>query len=130
MSAVHASDLDDELQTVAQTDVGTIHLVDSFGAFYSEEIRDLARKYLAITEATGRQLGIHIHDNQQLAYANTIEVIAQGANRLDATIAGLGRGAGHCPLELLIILNHPAYQLRPILQCIEEYITPLRRKMT
>ena len=66
MSAVHASDLDDELQTVAQTDVGTIHLVDSFGAFYSEEIRDLTRNYLAITEATGRQLGIHIHDNQQL----------------------------------------------------------------
>jgi 4-hydroxy 2-oxovalerate aldolase len=131
VSAVHASDLDDALQAVAQTNVGTIYLVDSFGAFYSEEIRDLTRHYLAVTEATGKQLGIHTHNNQQLAYANTLEAIVQGANRLDATIAGLGRGAGNCPLELLIgFLKNPAYQLRPILECIEEHITPLRQKMT
>jgi 4-hydroxy 2-oxovalerate aldolase len=131
VSAVHASDLDDALQAVAQTDVGTIYLVDSFGAFYSEEIRDLTRHYLAVTEASGKQLGIHTHNNQQLAYANTLEAIVHGANRLDATIAGLGRGAGNCPLELLIgFLKNPAYQLRPILECIEQHITPLRQTMT
>ena len=130
ISSVQESDLDDALEAVSQCDVGTIYLVDSFGAFYSEQIQALTRKYLAVAEATGKQLGIHTHNNQQLAYANTIEAIVYGANRLDATISGLGRGAGNCPLELLIgFLRNPAYRLRPILQCIEEYILPLRKTM-
>lgn len=130
ISTVHEGDLDDALQAVACTDVGAIYLVDSFGAFYSEEIQHLTRKYLAVTEANGKQLGIHTHNNQQLAYANTIEAIVQGANYLDATIAGLGRGAGNCPLELLIgFLKNPAYHLRPILKCIEDHILPLREGM-
>ncbi|MCE5238027.1 aldolase catalytic domain-containing protein [bacterium] len=130
VSAVHESDLDDALEAVAQTNVDAIYLVDSFGAFYSEEIEALTRKYLAITDATGKQLGIHTHNNQQLAYANTIEAIVHGANYLDATIGGLGRGAGNCPLELLIaFLKNPAYHLRPILQCLEQQIAPLREKV-
>jgi len=130
VSVVHESDLDDALATLAQTPVGTIYLVDSFGALYSEEIQALSRKYLAVTEATGKQMGIHAHNNQQLAYANTIEAIVLGANRLDATVAGLGRGAGNCPLELLIgFLKNPSYHLRPILQCIEQHVAPLRAGM-
>lgn len=130
VSSVAESALDEALEAVSQSPVGTIYLVDSFGAFYPEQIQTLTRKYLAVTEATGKQLGIHTHNNQQLAYANTIEAIVQGANRLDATIAGLGRGAGNCPLELLIaFLRNPAYRLRPILQCIEQNIGPLRRTM-
>jgi 4-hydroxy 2-oxovalerate aldolase len=130
VSSAHESDLDDALETVAQTDVGTIYLVDSFGAFYSEQIEALTRKYLAITEATGKQLGIHTHNNQQLAYANTIEAIVRGANYLDATFGGLGRGAGNCPLELLIgFLKNPAYHLRPILQCLENHVAPLRQQI-
>lgn len=128
VSTVHESDLDVALETVAQSDVDVIYLVDSFGAFYTEEIEALTKKYLAITEATGKQLGIHTHNNQQLAYGNTIEAIINGANYLDATIAGLGRGAGNCPLELLLaFLKNPAYHLRPVLKCIEDQITPLRQ---
>lgn len=130
VSTVHESDLDDALEAVAESDVGTIYLVDSFGAFYSEEIQALMQKYLAITEPHGKQLGIHTHNNLQLAYANTIEAIVRGASRLDATIAGLGRGAGNCPLELLIgFLKNPNYRLRPILECIEQHIAPLRQQM-
>lgn len=130
VSAVQYDDLDVALEALAQTDVSTIYLVDSFGAFYSEEVQALADKYLAVAEGTGKQVGMHAHNNQQLAYANTIEAIVKGANRLDATICGLGRGAGNCPLELLIgFLKNPAYRLRPILQCIEDHIGPLRQTM-
>jgi len=130
VSTVHESDLDDGLQALAQTPVGTIYLVDSFGAFYSEEIEALTRKYKAVTEPAGKRLGIHCHNNQQLAYANTIEAIVNGASRLDATIGGLGRGAGNCPLELLIaFLKNPAYRLRPILECLENHMAPLRQKI-
>ncbi len=130
VSSAHESDLDDALEAVAQTPVGTIYLVDSFGAFYSEEIENLTRKYRAITEATGKQLGIHTHNNQQLAYANTIEALVNGASYLDATIGGLGRGAGNCPLELLLaFLKNPAYRLRPVLECLEDHIAPLRQQI-
>jgi 4-hydroxy 2-oxovalerate aldolase len=131
VSTVHEDDLDTALDALAHTPVGTIYLVDSFGAYYCEEIEALTRKYLAICEASGKQLGIHTHNNQQLAYANTIEALIHGANRLDATIAGLGRGAGNCPLELLVgFLKNPHYRLRPILECIERHLAPLRETMT
>jgi 4-hydroxy 2-oxovalerate aldolase len=130
VSSAHESDLDDALEAVAQTDVDVIYLVDSFGAFYSEEIEALTRKYRAITEASGKQLGIHTHNNQQLAYANTIEAIVNGASYLDATIGGLGRGAGNCALELLIaFLKNPAYRLRPILECLQKDIAALRQQI-
>jgi 4-hydroxy 2-oxovalerate aldolase len=65
-----------------------------------------------------------------LAYANTLDALIYGANRLDATINGLGRGAGNCPLELLLgFLKNPRYDLRPVLGCIEKVFEPLREKM-
>ncbi len=130
VSTVSASDLDEGLQVLARSPVSTIYLVDSFGSFYSEEIQDLMKKYLKVCADAGKQVGIHAHNNQQLAYANTIEAIVRGANRLDATFAGLGRGAGNCRLELLIgFLKNPTYRLRPILECIEQHIEPLRKTM-
>lgn len=130
VSTVHESDLDEGLQVLAATPVSAIYLVDSFGSFYSEEIRALTKKYLEACKGTNVHVGIHTHNNQQLAYANTIEAIVSGANRLDATLSGLGRGAGNCPLELLIgFLKNPRYRLRPVLDCIARHIEPLRGKM-
>ncbi len=130
ISTVQENDLEEGLEILAQSQVGTIYLVDSFGSFYSEEVRDLTNQYLAACKASGKQVGIHTHNNQQLAYANTIEAVVQGANYLDATMAGLGRGAGNCPLELLIgFLKNPKYRLRPILDCVEKQIMPLRKDM-
>lgn len=130
VSTVHEHDLAEGLEILAKSPVGTIYLVDSFGSFYSEEVRDLSRRYLAACAGTGKDVGIHTHNNQQLAYANTIEAVVAGANFLDATMAGLGRGAGNCPLELLIgFLKNPKYRLRPILECVEKYIEPLRAEM-
>jgi len=60
--------------------------------------------------------------NMQLAYANTVEALIVGADRLDATIAGLGRGAGNCALELLLaFLKNPKFHLRPVIECIEKH---------
>jgi len=130
ISTVHESDLEEGLELLAKSPVSTIYIVDSFGAFYSEEIRKYATMYLKVCEAAGKQVGIHTHNNQQLGYANTIEAIVAGVNQLDATMSGLGRGAGNCPLELLIgFLKNPKYRLRPILECIENTVEPLRSTM-
>jgi 4-hydroxy 2-oxovalerate aldolase len=129
-SVVQDRELSDALELIARSPADAVILVDSFGAFYSEQIRDLTLKYLRAVDGTGKEVGIHAHNNQQLAYANTIEALVCGANRLDATINGLGRGAGNCPLELLIgFLKNPKFHLRPILDCIEKVFDPLRKKM-
>ena len=72
----------------------------------------LLRKYLQYAEPGGKTVGMHAHNNQQLAYANTIEAIVVGANMLDGSIAGLGRGAGNCSTELLLgFLHHVLEEL-------------------
>jgi 4-hydroxy 2-oxovalerate aldolase len=130
VSVVKEKDLDDALEAFVKSPADTIYLVDSFGSMYSEQIRDLTKKYLKVVKGTGKQIGIHAHNNQQLAYGNTIEALVAGANRLDATIFGFGRGAGNCQLELLLgFLRNPRYHLRPILQCIQDVILPLRKKV-
>ena len=105
---------------LADSEAKAIYVVDSFGALYSEQVQYLVRKYLHHCKAAGKEVGIHMHNNQQLAFANTIEGIILGANFLDATMAGLGRGAGNCPMELLLsFLHNPKYSLRPILECVQ-----------
>ncbi len=130
VSTVSEVELDKALELLAKSEVGTIVIVDSFGALYSEQIHLLVEKYLKYAKAGGKQVGIHAHNNQQLAFANTIEAVIKGANRLDASMAGLGRGAGNCPIELLVgFLHNPKLRLRPILQCIQQHIEPLRENL-
>jgi len=129
ISVVAEKELDEALDLLAETPISTIYLVDSFGALYSEQIHYLTRKYLRFAEATGKEVGLHTHNNQQLAYANTIEGIMLGVHRVDASIGGLGRGAGNCPMELLLgFLHNPKYHLRPVLQCIQDHIAALRQQ--
>ncbi len=129
ISTVADAEIDQALEELAESPVDTIVVVDSYGALYHEQIRNLVRKYRAIAEPVGKEVGIHTHNNAQLAFANTIEAIAQGANRVDATMAGLGRGAGNCPMELLIgFLRNPKFHLRPILKLLEEQFVPLEKQ--
>jgi len=130
VSTVNEWELDEALELLANSEVGTIYIVDSFGALYSEQVQLLVEKYMKYAEPFGKQVGIHTHNNQQLAFANTIEAITKGVNMLDASMAGLGRGAGNCPMELLVgFLHNPKFRLRPIIQCIQQHIEPLREKL-
>jgi 4-hydroxy 2-oxovalerate aldolase len=129
-SIIPDRELDEGLEMLAKSEAKAIYLVDSFGAFYSEQIHFLVKKYLEHCKPAGKEVGVHMHNNLQLAYANTIEGIIEGANFLDATMAGLGRGAGNCPMELLIgFLRNPKYQIRPILDCVANHIEPMRAKL-
>ena len=130
VSVVKEKELDEALEILSKTEVEVIYLVDSYGSLYSEDVQALTRKYLHFTEATGKKMGIHTHNNQQLAYANTIESLILGASYLDSTLGGLGRGAGNCPTELLLgFLKNPRFHLRPVLQCLQDYVVPLREKV-
>lgn len=119
-------DIDEGLEEIAATDIPYVYVVDSYGSMYSEDITWLVKKYQ--TAMPGKTIGIHTHNNRQLGFANTIQAIIDGANMLDASIFGIGRGAGNCPLELLIgFLKNPKFDLRPVLQVLEEHYLPLTR---
>lgn len=118
------------LEVLAETPASTIVVVDSFGALYCEQIEILVKKYLEYGQATGKEVGLHAHNNQQLAFANTIEAIIHGANRVDASMAGIGRGAGNCPMELIIgFLRNPKFKIRPIYKFVQEYMHPLQKEL-
>jgi 4-hydroxy 2-oxovalerate aldolase len=86
-------------------------------ALYREQVDHLVRKYLKALHGTGKEVGMHAHNNLQLAFANTIEAIILGCNRVDSTMLGLGRGAGNCHTEILLgFLRNPKFKLRPVLQ--------------
>jgi len=130
ISTIRERELDEALELLAESESEVIYLVDSFGSLYGEQINYLLRKYVKYARQGGKEVGVHAHNNMQLAFANTIDGILNGATFLDATVAGLGRGAGNCPMEILLgFLHNPKYSLRPVLECIEKHIEPLRKDL-
>lgn len=129
VSNASESDLDVGLEMLAKSPVDAIYIVDSYGSIYPEQMRVLADKYMEIGAKYGKEIGIHAHNNQQLAFANTIECVSRGVNYLDATMSCMGRGAGNCAMELLLgFLKNPKYNLFPVLQFIEKHITALKEQ--
>lgn len=127
ISKAKESDIDQALEMLGHSPVDGIYIVDSYGSLYPEQIRSIADKYLAVGEKYGKFIGIHAHNNQQLAYANTIEAAAQGVSYLDATMMSMGRGAGNCAMELLLsFLKNPKYNLFPVLRFLENYMQPMK----
>lgn len=127
VSKSNDSDLDDALELIGRSCVDTIYIVDSYGSLYPEQIRRLASKYLDCAEKYNKKVGIHAHNNQQLAFANTIETLTMGVSYLDSTVSSMGRGAGNCPTELLLgFLKNPKYHISPILRFIEQHMNRLK----
>jgi len=131
MAISHALDreLDEALQQIEEeTKITACYIVDSFGALYSEDIDYLVHKFQRYLKT--KEVGIHAHNQQQLAYANTIEAIIKNTNYVDGTLYGFGRAAGNCPIELLIgFLKNPKYFIRPLLEVIGKQILPLHREI-
>lgn len=128
VSKVNGDDLKNSLELLGQSDVDVIYLVDSFGSFYPEQIRRLTDQYMEICTKYGKKMGVHAHNNQQLAFANTIEACGDGVDWLDATYNGMGRGAGNCFMEnLLAFLKNPKYKVYETLKFIEKYMLQLKK---
>jgi 4-hydroxy 2-oxovalerate aldolase len=131
MAITHALErhLDEALRQIeSETACDIVYVVDSFGAMYSEDIEYMVEKYRKFLPT--KELGIHCHNHQQLAYANTITAIIENVNYLDASLYGLGRAAGNCPMELLLsFLKNPKFDVRPVLDVISKVIMPIREEL-
>lgn len=131
ISNTQEGDLRAALDILGKTPVDVFYIVDSFGSLYPEQIARIAEVYLEFADKYQKKIGIHAHNNLQLAFANTIEAVGDGVDWLDGTYASMGRGAGNCAMELLLgFLHNPKYNLYPVMQFIEKHMEKLRKEGT
>ena len=129
VSKARTEDITAALETLGKTPVNAFYIVDSYGALYPEESRRLADLYCSIADKYGKSVGIHAHNNQQLAFANTIEALSMGVSYLDATVSGMGRGAGNCYMELLLsFLRNPRYNKLAVMSFVEKHMLKLKEE--
>ncbi|BHH82691.1 aldolase catalytic domain-containing protein [Desulforhopalus sp. 52FAK] len=109
------------------SNLNVLYVADSYGSMLPDQIESLFENLLDIPNV---QLGFHPHNNLQMAFANTLEAIKHGASIIDATLNGIGRGAGNLPLEVILLYmemkNKGTYNILPILNCVDTYLTPLQ----
>ena len=131
VSKANDEEIDAALEMLGESPVNVIYLVDSYGSLYPEQVAKLTLRYLEYGEKYNKIIGMHAHNNQQLAFGNTIEAASWGASYLDMTMSGIGRGAGNCSTELLLgFLKNPKFHLTPVLRFITDYMLPLREQGT
>lgn len=127
LSNVMENELLEAFEMIRESVVDVVYIVDSYGSLDYKDMEYLVNKFK--THLPNKRLGVHTHNNMQLAFSNTLVAAENGVELLDASVYGMGRAAGNCPTELLVThLKNTNYRLRPVLEVLEELLIPLREK--
>ncbi|MBQ4077584.1 aldolase catalytic domain-containing protein [bacterium] len=113
-----------------------LYIVDTYGLLSTKETIELFNIFNKHLNKNIK-IGYHVHNNLQLALANSIEVIKVNNDRnivIDASLYGMGKRAGNTPIESLsLYLNNNfefEYDTNRLIKAIEKYILPLKTQYT
>ncbi|MCI2255614.1 aldolase catalytic domain-containing protein [Domibacillus sp. PGB-M46] len=126
LSSAPEHQLFEAFEMVKESPVDVVYIVDSFGSLEPADIEHQVKKFQSMIP--NKQLGVHTHNNMQLAFANTLTAFQNGVTFLDSSVYGMGRAAGNCNTELLVShIPKPSYELKPILHVIEKHMLDMRQ---
>jgi 3-deoxy-manno-octulosonate cytidylyltransferase (CMP-KDO synthetase) len=122
VSLLEDSEIREFCKKLSIKQVKALYFADSFGSLLPDRVKEI----IEIFKETGKDIGIHTHDNLGLAFANSLCAIDNGVEYVDGTLTGMGRGVGNVRMEQLLMYYNYDYQY--VTDFVSNAMTPMKNK--